>query len=348
MATGIGCQGGPMRSGLRSARLDDAMGMPRSRARLPRCPRAHPGHLRPGMAHPPRKEASACARGGVRCGQSRVRCAPMSRRLLPMVAVLLLSAACDRGETQPPPAASAAAPSASGAAAAPAKVSRADFNRFAIRHERAPLLGERPNGNGVPERDEVRTLLFYPTSDSVDFAKARDGLLAFDPAALPSGPRAGRGHAPQARRRRPRSGCPLRPLHRPSRELRARQDLLPAHARGSEVDRRDLRDDGGREGARPARARRRCREPEPLPPRLGTEMRRREDAEEPGVHGHSRAAPRPRTTPIPLRCRATRTSAPPCRSGPTRRPSSPTTSASSARRTASSSACPTPRRMPRR
>ena len=111
----------------------------------------------------------------------------MSRRLLPMVAVLLLSAACDRGETQPPPAASAAAPSASGAAAAPAKVSRADFNRFAIRTNVPLFWASDPDGNGVPERDEVRTLLFFPTSDSVDFAKARDGLLAFDPAALPPG-----------------------------------------------------------------------------------------------------------------------------------------------------------------
>jgi hypothetical protein len=43
------------------------------------------------------------------------------------------------------------------------------------------------NGDGTPQRDELRALLFYPSSGSTDVERARDAVLAFDPDALPAG-----------------------------------------------------------------------------------------------------------------------------------------------------------------
>jgi len=43
------------------------------------------------------------------------------------------------------------------------------------------------NGNGVPDDDDLRTLLFYPTSDALNVDKAKAAVLAFDPGATPPG-----------------------------------------------------------------------------------------------------------------------------------------------------------------
>jgi hypothetical protein len=71
--------------------------------------------------------------------------------------------------------------------APPPKVSRADFNRFALRLNAPVFWAADTNGDGVPTRDEVKTLLFYPASASVDVDRAIAAILAFDPSALPAG-----------------------------------------------------------------------------------------------------------------------------------------------------------------
>lgn len=110
----------------------------------------------------------------------------MMRLPLPAIALVVLASACDKGDTTPPPAASAA-PSASGAASTAPKVSRADFNRFAVRMNVPLFWASDPDGNGVPEKNELRTLLFYPTSETVDVEHAMEEILAFQPDAMPAG-----------------------------------------------------------------------------------------------------------------------------------------------------------------
>src|ERR1700722_12882783 len=100
----------------------------------------------------------------------------MSRRtaVLPLALLVALSTACDHDAAQPPPASPpspALAPSSVASppgTVAPAKISRADFNRYAVRLNLPLFWAADPDGDGIPDRDEVKTLLFFPTSDSVD------------------------------------------------------------------------------------------------------------------------------------------------------------------------------------
>jgi len=105
--------------------------------------------------------------------------------LLPLFASV---AACNQADTPPP----AAPPPVMAVVAPPSvpppprKLSRADFNRFAIRLDVPLFWAADTNGNGLPERDELRTLLFFPTSESLDVDRALAAILAFDPAAPPA------------------------------------------------------------------------------------------------------------------------------------------------------------------
>ena len=78
---------------------------------------------------------------------------------------------------------------ASVAPVAPRTVSRADFNRFAVRLN-VPLFWAwrcRTSGEAWSEpRRKSRTLLFYPNSGSSEFERLRDAIVAFDPYATPS------------------------------------------------------------------------------------------------------------------------------------------------------------------
>jgi hypothetical protein len=71
--------------------------------------------------------------------------------------------------------------------ATPPRLSRADFNRYAVRLNAPVFWAVDANGNGVPDRDEVKTLLFYPSSATVDLDRAMASVLAFDPGAMPAG-----------------------------------------------------------------------------------------------------------------------------------------------------------------
>jgi hypothetical protein len=73
--------------------------------------------------------------------------------------------------------------------APPPKLSRAEFNRRAVRLNLPLFWAVDTNGDGVPDRAEVKTLLFFPTSDSVDVDRGIATIVAFDPAAADaSGP----------------------------------------------------------------------------------------------------------------------------------------------------------------
>jgi len=117
----------------------------------------------------------------------------MTRSALCLAFVAAISTACETGET-PPPAAPRPAPQPSPAPLAtapppppPPRLSRADFNRFALRMNAPVFWAADTNGDGVPSRDEVKTLLFYPSSAAVDVDRAIVSILAFDPGALPVG-----------------------------------------------------------------------------------------------------------------------------------------------------------------
>jgi hypothetical protein len=112
----------------------------------------------------------------------------MRSRLSLLATTFALLAACDHGESSPPPAASSIPSASSGAPAVSApKLSRADFNRFALRMNIPLFWGPDANGNGLPDRAELRTLLFYPTSDSLDIDRAVAAITAFQPDAMPAG-----------------------------------------------------------------------------------------------------------------------------------------------------------------
>ncbi|MGD0524008.1 MAG: hypothetical protein ABSE49_02625 [Polyangiaceae bacterium] len=111
--------------------------------------------------------------------------------LTTLAAFTAFTAAC--GESVPPPAPPPPPPptSAPVVTAAPAplapKMSRADFNRFALRLNAPLFWAADANGDGVPNRDEVKTLLFYPSSGSVDVDRTIAAILAFDASApMPS------------------------------------------------------------------------------------------------------------------------------------------------------------------
>lgn len=94
-------------------------------------------------------------------------------------------AACDRNETsqRTPPAASASASASAAVAPAKSKIDRAEFNRRALQLNLPLFWAADPDGNGVPEKEEVRTLLFYPTSDSLDVDKGLATVMAYEPKA---------------------------------------------------------------------------------------------------------------------------------------------------------------------
>lgn len=64
---------------------------------------------------------------------------------------------------------------------------RADFNRIAVRLNLPVFWASDANKNGVPDAEELRTLLFYPSSTGFDVARAKDAILKYDPAASPAG-----------------------------------------------------------------------------------------------------------------------------------------------------------------
>jgi hypothetical protein len=76
---------------------------------------------------------------------------------------LVLLAACSRRH-EPQPRVQPAAPQASRAAA----IDRADFNRFAVRKNLPVFWIEDTNHNGIPDPDELASLLFYPSAASAD------------------------------------------------------------------------------------------------------------------------------------------------------------------------------------
>jgi hypothetical protein len=109
-------------------------------------------------------------------------------RLVPLALVAASLAACDRHDASPPPSASASVATSASAASAPApKITRADFNRFALRMNAPLFWAADADNDGVPDRDELRTLLFYPTSDSLEVDRALASVLSYDPAAMPAG-----------------------------------------------------------------------------------------------------------------------------------------------------------------
>jgi hypothetical protein len=113
----------------------------------------------------------------------------MRRRLvLPLLALLSAACASDPGVPPAPPppppvVPEPPAPAPTVTAAPHPKLSRADFNRYAVRLNLPVFWLSDPDGDGVPDRPEVKTLLFYPTSDTVDVDAAIATILAFDPAA---------------------------------------------------------------------------------------------------------------------------------------------------------------------
>jgi hypothetical protein len=86
-------------------------------------------------------------------------------RALPYIAVALLSlAACKRKhEPQPRTQTGSGSGSAQPATGSKAAISRADFNRFAVRLNLPVYWIVDGNGNGALDPDEVAPLLFYPT-----------------------------------------------------------------------------------------------------------------------------------------------------------------------------------------
>jgi hypothetical protein len=123
----------------------------------------------------------------------------MTRSTLLLLTLVLLtlvaafSSACESGAPLPPPAPPPSPPPppapvvTATPVAPPPKLSRADFNRFAVRLNAPLFWAADTNGNGIPERDEVKTLLFYPSSAAVDLDRGIAAIVAFDPTALPAG-----------------------------------------------------------------------------------------------------------------------------------------------------------------
>ena len=59
-------------------------------------------------------------------------------------------------------------------------MTRADWNRVAERLDVPLFWAGDTNKNGLPEPDELRALLFYPTSDALDVGRARTSILRYD------------------------------------------------------------------------------------------------------------------------------------------------------------------------
>jgi hypothetical protein len=60
-------------------------------------------------------------------------------------------------------------------------LTRADFNRAAVRLDLPLFWRADTNGNGHADVDEIATLLFYPTSDAPDVQKGLEAILSFFP-----------------------------------------------------------------------------------------------------------------------------------------------------------------------
>lgn len=131
-------------------------------------------------------------------------------RRSPCLLLLLsaLSAACVADPNVPPPAPPPTpvvpeppvpAPQPPVAVAPRPKLSRADFNRIAVRLNLPLFWAADPDGDGIPDRPEVKTLLFYPSSDSVDVSAGIAAILAFDPSAVD--PKVASGPADELHRR---------------------------------------------------------------------------------------------------------------------------------------------------
>jgi len=105
--------------------------------------------------------------------------------------VLLLAIACEPAEVAPPPLPPPVAPPAPLApplSPPPSQpVSRADWNRNAVRLNLPFFWVADTNGNGVADADEVRRLFFYPASSTADLGQVRDAIVHYDADALPSG-----------------------------------------------------------------------------------------------------------------------------------------------------------------
>src|SRR5262249_12253801 len=130
------------------------------------------------------------------------RCAHMFRslrmlrslrgHLVPLALVATSLAACDRNDSQGSPASpSASAPASASAAVVPAKpkIDRAEFNRRALQADVPLFWAADSSGDGVPQKDELRTLLFYPTSDSLDVDKTLATVMAYEPVSPPGLPK---------------------------------------------------------------------------------------------------------------------------------------------------------------
>jgi hypothetical protein len=113
------------------------------------------------------------------------------RSLLAPIAVTLVAVGC---EEAPPPApvapVVAAAPPPPAPVAPPAKPTRllrSEFNRDAIRLNVPLFWAGDTDGDGRPQPNELRTLLFFPSSSHLDVDAALAKVMAFDSTSPPAG-----------------------------------------------------------------------------------------------------------------------------------------------------------------
>jgi hypothetical protein len=105
------------------------------------------------------------------------------KRVAPAVALLALVTACkSQSMAQPDPHAESTVPGPPRAS-----LTRTDFNRAAVRLDQPLFWRADTNGNGHADRDEIATLLFYPTSDAPDVQKGTEAILGYFPT-TPQGP----------------------------------------------------------------------------------------------------------------------------------------------------------------
>ncbi|HEX8796657.1 MAG TPA: hypothetical protein VF765_37155 [Polyangiaceae bacterium] len=99
------------------------------------------------------------------------------RKLVSATALLALVTACkSQTNSQPEPHPESTIPGPSRAS-----LTRADFNRAAVRLDLPLFWRADANGNGHADPEEIATLLFYPTSDAPDLQKGRETILGYFP-----------------------------------------------------------------------------------------------------------------------------------------------------------------------